>query len=132
MRRFLKLETNIFFLLLSCARGSPTSLSILIRAHLCCSLKGVAHTIVGNLQFLGNFSRGIALISQNKNRLSSLRRKLSFSGHFESIIEPTNVDAPDTQLAQRKASFIASLISTTVFSCANIIAQGFSNPQLAF
>ena len=73
-----------------------------------------------------------AVISQNKNRLSSLRRKFSFSGHFESIIEPTNADAPDTQLAQRKASFIASLISTTVFSCANIIAQGFSNHQLAF
>ena len=75
---------------------------------------------------------GIAFISQNKNRLSSLRRKLSFSGHFESIIEPTNADAPDTQLVQRKASFIASLISTTVFSCANLIAQGFSNHQLVF
>jgi hypothetical protein len=29
-------------------------------------------------------------------------------------------------------SFIASLISTTVFSCANIIAKGFSDDQLAF
>ena len=85
-----------------------------------------------HLQFLGNISHGIALISQNKNRLSSLRRKFSFSGHIESIIELTNADAPDTQLAQRKASLIASLISTTVFSCANIIAQGFSNHQLAF
>ena len=71
--------------------------------------------------------QSIAFISQNKNRLSSLRRKFSFSGHFESIIKPTIADAPDTQLAQRKARFIASLISTTVFSCANIIAQGFSN-----
>ena len=79
----------------------------------------------------GNFSHGIAFISQNKNRLLSLRRKFSVSGHFESIIESTNVDAPDTQLAQGKA-FIASLISTTVFSCANIIAQGFSHHQLAF
>ena len=78
------------------------------------------------------FSHGIPFISQNKIRLSSLRRKFPFSGHFESIIEPSNADAPDTQLAQRKASFIASIISTTVFSCDNIIAQGFSNHQLAF
>ena len=76
-------------------RGLLTSLSILVRAHLCCSLKGVVHTVVGNLQFLGNFSHGIAFISQNKNRLSSLRRKFCFSGHFESMIEPTNADAPD-------------------------------------
>ena len=53
-------------------------------------------------------SHGIALISQNKKELSSLRRKFSFSGHFESIIKPTNADAPDTQLAQKTHSFIAS------------------------
>ena len=110
----------------------PTSLSILVRFRLCCSLKGVVHTVVGNLQFLGNLLHGIAFISQNKNRLASLRRKFSFSGHFENIIKPTNADAPDTQLAQRKAKFIASLISTNDFSCANIIAQGFSNHQLVF
>ena len=115
-----------------CAPGPPTSLSILVRARLCCSLKGVVHTVVRNLQFHGNFSHGISFISQNKTRLLSLRRKFSFSGHFESIIEPTNADAPDTQLAQRKASFIASLISITVFSCAYIIAHRFSNHQLAF
>ena len=57
---------NVFFLLLSCAPGSPTSLSILVRACLCCSLKGVVHTVVGNLQFLGNFSHGIAFISQTE------------------------------------------------------------------
>ena len=125
-------DSNILFLLLSCAPGPLNSLSFLVRTHLCCSLKGVVHTIVGNLQFLGNFSHGIAFISQKKTRLSSLRRKFSFSGHFESIIEPTNADAPYTQLAQRKASCIASLNSTTVCSCANIIAQGFSNHQLAF
>ena len=127
---FLKLTSNVLALLLSCALGSPTSLSILVKAHLCCSLKGVVHTVVGNLQFLGNFSHGMAFISQNKYRLSSLR--CSFSCHFENIIKPTNADAPDTQLAQRNASFIASLISTTVFSCACIIAKGFSNHQLAF
>ena len=83
-------DSNVLVLLLSCALGPPTSHSILVRARLCCSLKGVVHTVVGNLQFLGNCSHGIAFISQNKNRLSSLRRKFSFSGHFESIIEPTN------------------------------------------
>ena len=122
-------DSNVLVLLLSCAPGPPT-FSILVEARLCGSLKGVVHTVVGNIQFLGNFLHGIAFISQNTNRLSSLRSKFYFSGHFESIIEPA--DAPDTQLAQRKASFIASLISTTVFSCANIIAQGFSNHQLAF
>ena len=72
----------------------------------------------------------MAFISHIKNRLSSLRRKFYFSGRFESIIEPA--DPPDTQLAQRKASFIACLIGTIVFSCADIIAQGFSNHQFAF
>ena len=132
-RLFLKLDTWMylsFFLVVH--RGPPTSLYILVRARLCYYLKGVVHTVLGNLQFLGNSSHGIALISQTKNRLLSLRRKFSFSGHFESKIKPTNADAPDTQLAQRKATFIASLISTTVFSCANIIAQGFSHHQLAF
>ena len=105
-------DSNVLVLLLSCAPGPPTSLSILVRARLCCSLKGVVHTVVGNLQFLGNFPHGISFVPHNKNRLSSLRRKFSFSGHFESIIEPTNADAPDTQLAQRKASFIASLINS--------------------
>ena len=41
---------------------------------------------------------GIAFISQNKNRLMSFRRKLFLSGDFEPVIEPTNADAPDTQL----------------------------------
>ena len=129
MRR-LFLGLDVLVLLLSCAPGPHTSLSILVIASLCCSLKGVVYTVVGNLQFLGNFSHVIGFISQNKIRLLSLRRKFSFSGHFASIIKHANADSPDTQLAQRKASFIASLISTAVFSCANII--GFSNHQLAF
>ena len=61
-------------------------------------MKGVVHSVVRDLQFLGNFSHGIALISQNKNRLNSFGRKLFVSGHFEPVIEPTNADAPDTQL----------------------------------
>ena len=82
------------------------------------------------VQFLGNYSHGIAFISQNKNRLTSFRRKYFVSGHFEPVIEPTNADAPDTHSI--KASFIASLIRTTIFSLANIIAKGVSNDQLAF
>ena len=74
------------------------SLSILVRDSLHCSVKGVVHSVVRDLQFLGNFSHGIAFISQNKNRLTSFRRKLIVSGHFEPVIEPTNADAPDTQL----------------------------------
>jgi hypothetical protein len=50
------------------------------------------------VQFLGNVSHGIVFIFQNKNRLTSFRRKVFVSGHFESVIKPTNADAPDTQL----------------------------------
>jgi hypothetical protein len=81
--------------LLRCAPGPPTPLSILVRASLRCSVKGVKHSVVSDLQFLGNFSHGIALNSQNKNRLTSFRRKYFVSGHFEPVIEPTNADAPD-------------------------------------
>ena len=48
-------DSNVLVVFLSCALGPPTSLSILVRARLCCSLKGVVYTAVGNLQFLGNF-----------------------------------------------------------------------------
>ena len=98
MRRpFLKLDTNVLVLLLSCAPWPPTPLSILVRDSLHCSVKGVVHSVVRDLQFLGNFSHGIALSSQNKNRLTSFRRKVFVSGHFKPVIEPTNADAPDTQ-----------------------------------
>ena len=63
-----------------------------------CSVKGEVHSVVLELQFLGNFSHGIAFISQNKNRLIRFRRKVFVSGHFEPVIEPTTDDAPDTQL----------------------------------
>ena len=89
---------NVLVLLLSYAPGPPTPLSILVRDSLHCSVKGVVHSIVRDLQFLGNFSYGIAFISQNKKRLTSFRRKVFVSGHFEPVIEPTNADAPDTQL----------------------------------
>ena len=41
---------------------------------------------------------GIAIISQNKNRLTSFRRNVFVSGNFEPVKEPTNADAPDIQL----------------------------------
>ena len=91
-------HSNVFVLLRSCAPGPPTRLSILVRASLHCSVKGVVHSIVRDLQFLGNFSHGIAFISQNKNKLTSFRRKDFVSGPFDLVIEPTNADAPDTQL----------------------------------
>ena len=62
---------DAFFL--CCATWPPTPLSILVSASLCCSVKGVVHSCVRDLQFLGNFSHGIAFISQNKNRLTSFR-----------------------------------------------------------
>ena len=94
-RLFLKLDTNV--LVLSCALGPPTPLSILVRARLRCSVKGVVHSVVQDLQFLGIFSHWIAFISQNNNRLTSFRRKVFVSDHFEPVIKPTNADAPDTQ-----------------------------------
>ena len=83
MRRlFLKLDTLMY--LSSCSVvQSPTPLSILVRASLCCSVKGAVHRVVRDLQFLVNFSHGIAFISQNKNRLTSFRRKFFVSGHVE-------------------------------------------------
>ena len=86
MRRvFLKLDTNVLVLFLSCAPLPSTPLSILVRASLCCSVKGVVHSVVRDLQFLANFSDGIALISQNKNRLTSFGRMFFVSGHFEPL-----------------------------------------------
>jgi hypothetical protein len=91
-------HSNVLVLLLSCALGPPTPLSLLIRASLRCSVKGVAHSLVRDLQFLGHFSHEIAFISQNKNRLTSFRINVFVSGHFEPVFELTNADAPDTQL----------------------------------
>ena len=90
-------HSNVPVLLLSCAPGPPMPLSILVRANLRCYVKGVVHSIIRDDQLLGNFSHGIAFISQNKNRLTSFRRKCFVSGHFEPVIKPTNADAPDIQ-----------------------------------
>ena len=86
MRRlFLKLDNLVY--LSSCAPVPPTPRSNLVRASLLCSVKGVLHSVVQDVQFLGNFSHGIALISQNKNRLTSFRRKYFVSGYFEPVVE---------------------------------------------
>ena len=90
-------HSDVLVFLLSCAPGPPTPLSILVRDSIRCSVKGVVHSVVPDLQFLGNFSHGIAF----KNRLTSFRRKFFVSGHFEPVNEPTNADAPDTQLVKR-------------------------------
>ena len=87
-------DTNVLVVLLSCALRPPTPLSILVRASLHCSVKGVVHSVVRDLQFLGNFSHGIAFISQNKT--DEFQKSYSVARHFEPVIEPTNADAPDT------------------------------------
>ena len=69
-------HSNVLVLLLRCTSGPPGPLSILVRASLRCSVMGVVHGV----------------------RLTSFKRKLFVSGHFEPVIEPTNADAPDTQL----------------------------------
>uniref|UniRef100_A0AAZ3S4Q2 Uncharacterized protein n=1 Tax=Oncorhynchus tshawytscha TaxID=74940 RepID=A0AAZ3S4Q2_ONCTS len=51
---FLKLDTNVLVFWLNCALGPPTPLSILVRARLRCSVKGVVHSVVRDLQFLSN------------------------------------------------------------------------------
>ena len=88
-------HSNVLVLLLSCAPGPPTPLSILVIASLHCSVKGVVHSVVRDLQVIGNFLHGIAFISHNRN---SFRRNIFVSSHFEHVIEPTNADAADTQL----------------------------------
>ena len=95
-RQFLKLDTLMY--LSSCSAPGPPTLSIMVRASLRCSVKGVVHSVVRDLQFLVKFSHGIAFVSQNKNRLVSFRRNFFVSGRFEPVIEPTNADAPGTQL----------------------------------
>ena len=84
-RLLLKLDTNVLVLLLSYAPGHPT-LSILVRASMHCSVKGVAHSAVQDLQFLGIFSHGIAFISQNKHRLTRFRRKSGERSLFLTIL----------------------------------------------
>ena len=71
-------HSNVLVLLLCIAPWPPTPLSILVRASLRCSVKGVVYNVVRDLQFLGNFSHGIASMSQNKNRLTSFRVKSLF------------------------------------------------------
>ena len=81
-------HSNVLVLLLSCTPGPPTPLSIIFWLE----------PVSAVLQFLGNVLSGIAFISQNKNRLTSFRRKLFVSGHVEPVIKHTNAGAPNTQL----------------------------------
>ena len=59
-------HSNVLVLLLICELGPPTPLSILVKASLHCSVRGLVHSVVRDLQFLGNFSHGIAFISRTR------------------------------------------------------------------
>lgn len=107
-------NSNVFVLMLSCAPGPPTSLSILVRANSSCSVKGVVHRVRCELQFLGSLSFGIVFFSQNNNGMMSVRSKLFASGYFECVIKP------NTQLVQ------------TGLVWHDIPANRFSDDQLNF
>ena len=49
-------HSDVLVLLLRCALGPPTPLSILVRASLRCSVKGVVHSVARDIQFLADFS----------------------------------------------------------------------------
>ena len=68
-----RVATSLLTLRLVFCTGASHS-SILVRTSLRCSVKGVEHSVVRDLQFLDNFSHGMAFNSQNKNknRLTSL------------------------------------------------------------
>ena len=93
---FLKLDTLMYLSSCSVVHRASHSTFYSVRASLRCSVKGVVHSVVRDLQFLGNFSNGIAFISQNKYRLKSFRRKVFVSGLFEPAIDRTNAEAPDS------------------------------------
>jgi len=59
-------------------------------------------------------------------KLTRFQRTVFVSGHVEPVIKPITSDADSTNL--KKATFIASFISETVFSC----PKGISNDKLAF
>uniref|UniRef100_A0A3B3DMY4 Beta-carotene oxygenase 1 n=1 Tax=Oryzias melastigma TaxID=30732 RepID=A0A3B3DMY4_ORYME len=68
-----------------------SSLSVLVKACLCCSLKRVVHKVEGNPQFLGHFSHGIAFISKNNNRLLA-SMSVDFSKNAKERPEPHNAE----------------------------------------
>ena len=123
--------SNVLVLLICCAPGPPTPLSILVRTSLRCSVRGVVHSVVQDLQFLSNFSRGMAFISQNNNRLTFQKKVICF-WIFWACNRTHKCWCSRYSTSLKKASFNASLIRTTDFSCANIIAKGFSSDQFTF
>lgn len=84
-------------LMLSCAPGPPTPFSILVRRSLCCPLKRVF--LYEIFSFLGNFSHGIAFISQNRNRLITEFFFTFLCPFWECNKPPKNAEASDTKLA---------------------------------
>lgn len=108
----------------------PVSLSVLLKARWHCSLKGVVYTFVKYFQFLSNFSHGIASILQINNTLMIFWRKLFLFDQFETIIKPTRCRYSKYP-GSPKSQFYCFL-KQHIFSCANIIAQGFSNDELIY
>ena len=97
MRRlFLKLETLMY--VSSCSvvhQGPPTPLSILVRASLRCSVKGVVHSVVRDLEFLGNFSHEIAFISQNIIAKWFSNDQLAFYNDKRGLVDTTQEHRSD-------------------------------------
>jgi hypothetical protein len=112
--RRLKLETLMYLSSCSVMHWSLPLFFLFWLEPVCTVLwREYLHSIVPDLQFLGNVLHGIAFSSQNKNRLMSFGRKVFVSGHFEPVIEPTNADAPNRySTSLKKDSFIAFLIRT--------------------
>lgn len=79
----------------------------------------------------GNFSHGIAFISQNNSRLRTYYKSLFLSGHFEYIIELINADALDSQVAQGKPVYCFLKQCNDFQLCVlGKIAHGHSNGAL--
>ena len=96
---FLKLDTLMYLSSGSVVHRGLPLLFLVWLEPVCAALWRELYTaLFRDFQFLGNYSHGKASFSQNKNRLTSSRRTLFVSGHFESVIKPTVADASDAQL----------------------------------
>ena len=132
---FLKLDTLKY--LSSCSvvhRGHPL-LFLFWLDSLHCSVKGVVHRVVRDLQFLGNFSHGLSpsfLRTRIGQSISEEFQKKCFCfWAFWACNRNHKCWCSRYSTSLKKDSYIVSLISKTIFSFANIIAKGFSNDQIA-
>ena len=103
---FLKIDTLMN--LSSCSvvhRGLPLLFLFWLETVCAVLWRGVVHSVVQDLQFLGNFSHGIALISPNKNRL----KKFFCFWPFWTCNRTHKCWCSRYSTSLKKASFIASL-----------------------